>query len=242
MVEEKKDKKSERYLRHTLERYYMPIKMLTSNYYSSLHIVNPLAKDIIKWIEKNINKADTTAYRPDMQIWNETWIDYLLALLYEYDSKNKHDQMLYMAYITFNGLLSHYIHCVIFEGNWIPSVKEYICDIDEWKDLITKLQKMQCIYDDKIRVDFYIDYIPDLVGIKILEKGKQEDFFAQFKQNRYTDVTRIVHTYYLENPAQEIEKWIKTVDVEPSGLGAQAAKEEFEGLIKANEQRDSSSV
>jgi hypothetical protein len=231
MAEEKIEKKDLKYLTYTLERYFTPIKMLTGEHYCHFPIIHNSAKTIVKLFEENLNKVDAMEYK-DNCIYDVERAKNMLSFLYKFDNdKSKTKTMVYVAYLVFNDSIVHILHVVLFESNWFPITKEYICDIETWKDLVLVLYKMQTLYDGSIRVDFVIDYFTNLDNIQMPKKNKHKEFFDQTKcYDIDIDINRIYEFIRLENPAKLVEEWIKTVDVEPNGAAFQAAKEEFEGL------------
>lgn len=195
-----------RNLKYTLERYYIPIKILLGSPYKFFPTIDSKIQKIVKSIETNLHKANT--YKLFDRCAKIVNVNHILSYIYNYQLKNKdNDKLIYMVYIVFNGTLKHMIHSVVFHNNWNLNTEEYLCDSGSWKELIPKLEKMQSMYEGKIRMDICIDYTRSTsVDIKPLYEGKQQDFFNQFG---YKTAACMRIDSYLEKPSSAISQWLQ---------------------------------
>jgi hypothetical protein len=207
-------------IKYKLERFYIPIKLLAGPQYKTFPILNSDVQTIIQSIENNLHKANTNKLLNRSIKVLDT--NHILSYLYNYRYQNRcNDKLIYMAYIVFNGTLQHMIHSVVFHNRLSMVTEEYLCDVDSWKQLIVKLQKMQTLYGGNIRMDICIDYTRSKsVDVSLLRNGKQKEFFSQFD---YKTLASMRVDHYLDNPASEISQWLQEWDF--------GAGESPEGLI-----------
>jgi hypothetical protein len=213
-----------------LNRYYIPLTHLTTSRYDNLYDISSSAKQFLSAINQMI--SDSSTYKFDeTHAWNVRGlldVDTLLAAIYNFEFRKRSGKLLYIAYVKFNDIIVHIIHTVVFGDRSKQNSYEYISNIDLWKKTQLKLEECQRNYP-KINFELIIEYImtDNEVDMKPLFDGKHKEFFDSIK---YTYLHRSYRSIIYENPLEILQKWLKEWDVEPDGMGAKAAKEEFEDL------------
>jgi hypothetical protein len=146
-----------------------------------------------------------------------------------------------LYYLKFNETVSHVLYANLFNDYYFYHNSTFISTLSHWKETYSNLITLQKMYD-KIFVSrnllfIYYDKPVDRSDVKwnclsesLSTGGSKFDEFLGNLPKKDVGVRRYYSSFIMQNPAQEIEKWLKEWDVEPSGMGAQAAKEEFEDL------------
>lgn len=210
----------------------MPLTHLTLPQYDKLYNIGTFARYLLINIDTNINNSKQYKCEKNLCTDVNGDISKILGSIYNYEFNGFSRQLVYVAYIKFNDTILHIIQAVVFSGSWDPISYEYISKIKNWKDFLPQIEECQKNYP-KINAELIVDYVilekDDKINIALLEKRKYKEFLASL---RYTTsmVYRLNQYEIYDNPAEILTQWLKEWDIEPGGLAAQKAKEEFESL------------